>query len=121
VLIVDDREEARYLAGLALERHGATVTAVDSAREALDVLQRERPDVLLSDISMPAEDGYWLIASVRALPASRGGGTPAAALTSHASADDRARVLSAGFQFHIPKPVDPVQVVGIVAVLVLKE
>jgi CheY-like chemotaxis protein len=106
---------------LMLEHAGATVTAVESAREALDALQRERPEVLLSDISMPGEDGYWLIEKVRALPAAHGGATPAAAITSHVTAEDRARVLRAGFQFHIPKPVEMIQLVGVVAVLALKE
>jgi CheY-like chemotaxis protein len=104
-----------------LKLDGATVTAVASAREAFDTLQHERPDVLVSDLSMPEEDGYWLIANVRALSASSGGATPAAAVTGHNTAEDRARVLRAGFQFHVPKPVDPNQLVGIVAVLALKE
>jgi CheY-like chemotaxis protein len=65
VLVVDDQYYGRDLTTCALEQHGATVTAVESAREALDVLQRERPDVPVSDISMPGEDGYWLISQVR--------------------------------------------------------
>jgi CheY-like chemotaxis protein len=121
VLIVDDHADARYAMCAMLKLDGATVTAVASAREAFDTLQHERPDVLVSDLSMPEEDGYWLIANVRALSASSGGATPAAAVTGHNTAEDRARVLRAGFQFHVPKPVDPNQLVGIVAVLALKE
>jgi CheY-like chemotaxis protein len=103
------------------ESAGATVTEAESARDALQLLQQERPDVLVSDLSMPGEDGYWLIAAVRALSVAYGGGTPAAALTGHVTADDRASVLRAGFQFHIGKPVDPTRLVGIVAILALKQ
>lgn len=79
--------------------------------------KRERPDVLVSDIMMPGEDGYWLIGHVRALPVERGEGqTPAAALTGQTSAADRARVLRAGFQFHLPKPVHPVHLAGVIAI-----
>jgi CheY-like chemotaxis protein len=121
VLIVDDNFDGRELVQLALERHGAIVTAADSAREALATLQRERPDVLLSDVSMPTEDGYWLIAQVRALPPALGGRTPAAAVTALTSALDRAALLRAGFQFHVPKPLDPLHLVGIGGVLALNE
>jgi CheY-like chemotaxis protein len=97
------------------------VTAIDSAREALAALQRERPAVLVSDLGMPGEDGYWLIREVRALPSERGGQTPAAALSGHATPEDRARVLGAGFQYHIAKPCRPRHLVGIVAILAMKE
>jgi CheY-like chemotaxis protein len=121
VLVVDDDDDMRYVTRVALQRHGASVTESASAREAFDVLRQERPDVLVSDLSMPpGEDGYWLIAAVRALSIGHGGGTPAAALTGHVTAEDRARVLRAGFQFHIPKPVDPERLVGVVAILALK-
>ena len=73
-----------------------------------------RPDVLLSDIEMPGEDGYSLIAKVRALGAERGGNTPAAALTAYARAEDRTRALLAGFQLHVPKPVEPLELVAVV-------
>ena len=121
VLLVDDDEASRHLLVYALMRNGATVVGVASAREALAMLQRERPDVLVSEVSMPGEDGYWLIRRVRALPMERGGATPAAGVTGHTRADDRARLLRAGFNFHVPKPVDPVQLIGVVAVLALKE
>jgi CheY-like chemotaxis protein len=92
-----------------------------SARNAFDVLRQERPDVLVSDLSMPGEDGYWLIAAVRALSIAQGGGTPAVAVTGHVTPEDRASVLRAGFQFHVAKPVDPHRLVGVVAILALKQ
>src|SRR6266850_6834582 len=121
VLVVDDEFDTRNVTQMILECEGASVTAVESARDAVQLLQRERPDALLSDLSMPGEDGFWLIFQVRALPVERGGHTPAAAVTGHVTADDRARVLRAGFQFHVPKPVDPDRLVGIVATLAMKE
>ena len=115
VLFVDDEEDARALLTTILESCGARVTAVGSAREALDELGREKFDVLLSDIGMPGEDGYWLIKRVRKLPPERGGRTPAAALTAYARAKDRLRVLRSGYQMHVPKPVEPAELVAVVA------
>ena len=103
-----------------LERDGATVTAVGTAEEALEVLQRERPTVLLSDLSMPGKGGYWLIGQVRALPQERGGATPAAALTAYTGPEHRASVLRAGFQYHVAKPVSMQELIGVVAILALK-
>ena len=121
VLVVDDDEATRYVTRLTLQTEGAIVTESRTARDALDVLQQERPDVLISDLSLPGEDGFWLIRTVRELSIAHGGGTPAAALTGHVTAEDRARVLRAGFQFHVAKPVEPTRLVGIVAILALKE
>jgi CheY-like chemotaxis protein len=104
-----------------LEHAGATVTAVSSADEALEVLQRERPHVLLSDLSMPGKGGYWLIGQVRALPPERGGATPAAALTAYTGPEHRASVLRAGFQYHVAKPVGIRELIGVVAILASKE
>src|SRR3989449_10194712 len=102
VLVVDDMRSVRQVVTDILECAGATVTAVDSAEDALDILQRERPNVLLSDLSMPeGKDGYWLIGQVRALPPERGGTTPAAALTGYTGPEHRASVLRAGFQYHV--------------------
>jgi CheY-like chemotaxis protein len=115
VLVVDDEEDARSLVSTVLEKCGARVTAVGSAAEALVEFERALPDVLLSDIGMPEEDGYSLITKVRSLPAGRGGQTPAAALTAYARVEDRMRVLRAGFQTHVPKPVEPAELVTIVA------
>ncbi len=117
VLVVDDEADARDLISTVLQAGGARVTAVASAAEALDVLARQRPDVLVSDIGMPDEDGYALIRKVRALPAERGGRIPAAALTAYAGKDDRHRVLEAGYQQHVPKPVEPAMLTALVATL----
>ena len=91
--------------------------AVPSAPLALEALAKEKLDVLLSDIAMPGEDGYALIAKVRSLPAAEGGRIAAAALTAYATAEDRARVLRAGYQGHFAKPVEPGQLVSAVAAL----
>jgi CheY-like chemotaxis protein len=121
VLVVDDDDDTRYVTRATLQRYGAVVIESASARNAFDVLRQERPDVLVSDLSMPGEDGYWLIAAVRALSIAHGGGTPAAAVTGHVTPEDRASVLRAGFQFHVAKPVDAHRLVGVVAILALKQ
>jgi CheY-like chemotaxis protein len=105
VLVVDDTRIVRQVVTDILTQDGATVTAVGSAEEALATLQRERPDVLLSDLAMPGKGGYWLIGQVRALPPECGGVTPAAALTGFSGPEHRASVLRAGFQLHVEKPV----------------
>jgi CheY-like chemotaxis protein len=117
VLVVENAPYVRQVVSEILEYDGATVTAVDSADEALAVLQWARPDVLLSDLSMPGKGGYWLIGQVRALPAERGGATPAAALTVDAGPEHRASVLRAGFQYHVEKPIGARALVGIVTML----
>jgi len=122
VLVVNDMRPVRQVVTDILECAGATVTAVDSAEDALEVLQRERPNVLLSDLSMPeGQDGYWLIGQVRALPPERGGTTPAAALTGYTGPEHRASVLRAGFQYHVAKPVGMQELIGVVAILALNE
>src|SRR5438034_468525 len=121
VLVVDDMIDVRDVVTEILERGGAVVTAVGTAEVALEVLQRERPNVLLSDLSMPGKGGYWLIGQVRALPPERGGTTPAAALTAYTGPEHRASVLRAGFQYHVAKPVSMQELLGVVAILALKE
>src|SRR6266446_7186456 len=122
VLVVDDMRYVRDVVTEILERGGAIVTAVGTAEEALEVLQLERPNVLLSDLSMPeGKDGYWLIGQVRALPPERGGTTPAAALTGYTGPEHRASVLRAGFQYHVEMPVGILELTGVVAILALKE
>jgi CheY-like chemotaxis protein len=121
VLVVDDARNVREVVADILTQYGATVTAVGSAEEALAALQRERPDVLLSDLAMPGRGGYWLIGQVRALPPERGGITPAAALTAFTGPEHRASVLRAGFQLHVEKPTSLDALVGAVARLALKE
>jgi CheY-like chemotaxis protein len=102
---------------MTLRQYGAEVTALSTAEEAVSVLQRERPDVLVSDIGMPGEDGYALIRRVRALAADSGGQVPAAALTAYAKGEDTSRALSAGYQVHLPKPVEPTELATVVASL----
>jgi CheY-like chemotaxis protein len=116
VLVVDDRATIAAM----LEHCGAAVTAVGSADEALEALERERPDVLVSNVAMPDKGGYWLIGKVRALPPERGGATPAAALTGFTRPEHRASILRAGFQYYIEKPVTLEKLAGIVALLALK-
>jgi len=120
VLVVDDEPDALELVRVVLERGGADVTAVGSAAEAMRRLEESGHDVLLCDIGMPNEDGYGLVRRVRALGPERGGSTPAIALTAYAGESDRARALEAGFQLHVPKPVDPVRLVELVAGLAPK-
>jgi signal transduction histidine kinase/CheY-like chemotaxis protein len=114
VLVVDDEPDTRRLISTIISETGAEVTACASAGEAFEKLKTWRPHVLMSDIGMPGEDGYALIRKVRALPAERGGRTPAAALTAYARDEDRKRALAAGFQAHIAKPFDPRELVAAV-------
>jgi CheY-like chemotaxis protein len=115
VLAVDDDSDALGLAEAILTRAGAEVRTCARSGAALDVLETWRPDVLVSDIEMPEEDGYALIRKVRALPASRGGLTPAVAVTAYGRTQDRTRSLAAGFSMHVPKPVDPGELTAIIA------
>ena len=117
VLVVDDEFDARSLLSMMLERCGAQVTAVSSAREGLESIENWKPDVLIADIGMPVEDGYGLIRKVRALPRERGGHTPALALTAYARTEDRVRALSEGYQVHLAKPVDRFELAAVVASL----
>jgi len=117
VLVVDDQPVVREVIAEMLEEFGATVTAVPGVSDALESLERERPNVVLSDIQMPGEDGYALIRKVRALPPDRGGQTPAAALTGLATPEDRERALRAGFQDHAAKPIEAGQLVRLVTSL----
>ncbi|HEY8224835.1 MAG TPA: ATP-binding protein [Pyrinomonadaceae bacterium] len=118
VLLVDDEPEARQIISTVIKRMGAEVKACESATEALQLLVEWRPDVLMSDIAMPDEDGYSLIGKVRSLPRDKGGATPAAALTAYARDEDRKRALDAGYQMHIAKPVTSNQLVMLIARLV---
>jgi PAS domain S-box-containing protein len=117
VLVVDDEPDARELVTAMLMGRGAEVVSVESAVEALAEMERGRFDVLVSDIGMPLMDGYALIEKVRQLPPERGGRIPAAALTAYAGVEDRLRVLSSGYQMHIPKPVEPAELTTVVASL----
>jgi signal transduction histidine kinase len=106
VLVVDDEADSREAIVAALEAASANVTAVGTVHQAIAAVEREAPDAVVSDIAMPVEDGYALIRRLRALPAERGGQVPALALTAYASAADGRRVLGAGFQAYVTKPVE---------------
>jgi len=115
VLLVDDEQDALDVIGEVLRNHGAEVHLATSAERALNQLEQLRPDVILSDIGMPAMDGFALIRKIRTLPAELGGRTPAAALTAYARTEDAQRAFAAGFQMHIAKPVEPTQLATVVA------
>ena len=117
VLVVDDEPDARALVKRLLEDCRATVVTAGSAAEALQLFHREPPAVLVSDVGMPDEDGFALIRRVRALGRDRGGDTPAVALTAYARSEDRVRAIQHGFQMHVAKPVEPAELVMMVAAL----
>jgi signal transduction histidine kinase/ActR/RegA family two-component response regulator len=117
ILVVDDNADGRTLTSLMLTQAGASVNAVASVREALQTIDAERFDVVVSDIGLPEEDGYALIRQIRQYEAEHGGSLPAVALTGFARAEDRARILAAGFQAHVPKPVEPVELAGTIATI----
>jgi len=117
VLVVEDVPPVCEIVVGALEQCGTEVTAVHSAVEGLALLQQQRPDAFLTSISMPGEDGYWLIRQVRSLPPERGRATPAAAFTGRSTEEDRLDALRAGFQAHVPKPVDLGRLIEVVAEL----
>jgi signal transduction histidine kinase/ActR/RegA family two-component response regulator len=117
VLVVDDEADARDLLSVVLKSCGSEVTTVSNATEALAALKRLKPDLLVSDIEMPVEDGFSLIGKIRALKTEDGGETPAIALTAHARLEDRMHALSAGFQMHVAKPVEPAELVVVIASL----
>jgi PAS domain S-box-containing protein len=115
VLVVDDQLDIVELLHDLLMPCGAVIRTATAARDALATLRAWQPDVLVSDIAMPGQDGYWLIRKVRALAPEDGGGIPALALTAYVRVEDRLRVLSAGFQLYVPKPVDPAELLDAVA------
>lgn len=115
VLLIDDEPEARSIIGTVIRRAGAEVKACTSAGEGMAEITRWRPDVILSDIAMPEEDGYSFISKVRSLSHDQGGETPAAALTAYAREEDRLQTLATGYQMHIAKPIDPSHLIAMVA------
>ncbi|MBW4611868.1 MAG: response regulator [Desmonostoc vinosum HA7617-LM4] len=118
ILVVEDDDDIRLFVTTVLEADGATVTAVESAAAAREVLSQLQPDVLICDIGMPGEDGYTFIRKIRALKPSMGGRVLAIALTAYGDSEDRIRALEAGFHTHVSKPVAPEELVEIVANLV---
>ncbi|MBD1834486.1 response regulator [Cyanobacteria bacterium FACHB-472] len=117
ILVVDDEADTREFLTFALEEYGAETMVAASAAEALKALELYNPDVLLSDIGMPEEDGYSLIRKVRSLSLERGGSIKAVALTAYAREEDQERAISAGFQMHVAKPVEPAELVAAVSSL----
>jgi CheY-like chemotaxis protein len=115
ILVVDDHADGRALTSLVLTEAGASVNAVASVGEALQVLDVERPDALVSDIALSDDDGYALIREIRQHEAKHGGFIPAIALTGFARLEDQALSLAAGFQAHVLKPVEPSDLVTTVA------
>jgi len=117
ILVVDDNLDMRYLLAYTLEACGAEVTAVASANAAISTLTNASPpmDILISDIGMPDEDGYALLRRVRTLDPVNGGTIPAIALTAYARSQDRTAALLAGFQSHIAKPVEPAELIAVIA------
>ncbi len=117
ILVVEDEQDARELLDEVLTMCGAVVSCAASVSEAMERILESKPDILLSDIGMPGEDGFELIRRVRALPPEAGGGMPAAALTAFARAEDRRKALDAGFMMHVPKPVEPEELIAVIASL----
>lgn len=117
VLIVDDEADARQWITVVLEESGAEVVAVASVGEALEALAQQRPDVLVSDIGMPGEDGYVLMRKIREQEPEMGGTIPAVALTGYAREEDYAKALAAGFQLHVAKPIRAAELIAVVASL----
>ena len=118
VLVVDDEHDTRELLKEGLEYCGAKVTVAGSAREAMAAMQNNVPDVLISDIGMPGEDGYELIRQIRELESAAGGKVPAIALTAYTRVEDRMHALRAGYHMHVPKPVELAELVAVAASLV---
>jgi PAS domain S-box-containing protein len=120
ILVVDDEPDTLRLIEAVLKNCGAQVTKCSSASEALSMLEVSLPDVLICDIALPGEDGFSLIGKLRARDAGSGGNIPAAALTAYSRVEDRMKVLSAGFQMFVPKPVEPDELVQVVASLTIQ-
>jgi CheY-like chemotaxis protein len=114
LLVDDDRDNLQILSVMLTERR-ATVQAASSVAEALEMLTWYKPDVLVSDLAMPEEDGYSLIGKVRALEGKNGRQIPAVALTAYVRVEDRARALTAGFNLFVAKPVEPNELIAAIA------
>jgi CheY-like chemotaxis protein len=117
VLLVDDEADSLEITRVMLESEGARVAGASRAADALAMIRADPPDVVLCDISMPEQDGFWLLRESRMLSRAQGGPLPFAALTAHASAGTRDEVLAAGFRLHITKPAGPAELVKAVRML----
>lgn len=115
ILVVDDEEDAGELLKILLSRLGADVCKVHSAKEALSAIESASFDVLISDIGMANMDGYEFLRRLRSFPVERGGAIPAIALTAYARTEDRLSALRAGYEMHLPKPVEPAELIAVVA------
>jgi CheY-like chemotaxis protein len=120
VLVVEDDADARELLATILQRCHADVTIASSVQEGIAAFTQRRPDVIVSDIEMPEQDGFSLIRQIRAFSAADGGEVPVAALTAYASPADRMKVLGAGFNIHVAKPVEPAELAVVVASLAVR-
>jgi CheY-like chemotaxis protein len=124
-MVIDDENDARELIETVLRQYGAEVIAVSSAAEAYSLITetppQERPDVMVTDIGMPDEDGYSLIRRVREWERGRGAHIPAVALTAYGRVEDRVRALNSGFQMHVAKPVDPDELVAVITSLIRRQ
>lgn len=120
VLVVDDEEDARNLLALVLAKAGAVVRTAGSVHQALQLWQEAVPEMLISDIGMPGEDGYALIRAIRSLPQEQGRHVPAIALSAYTRTEDRIKAISAGFQMHLSKPADGLELLTMVGSLTVK-
>jgi CheY-like chemotaxis protein len=114
-LVVDDDLDTLEMLKVILQNRGAEVITASSACDALTALEHSVPDALVSDLAMPEHDGHELIAHIRQRGPERGGNIPAIAVTAYARVEDRVRALTAGFQMYVPKPIDPNELVAVVA------
>ncbi|HEY6562552.1 MAG TPA: ATP-binding protein [Polyangiaceae bacterium] len=117
VLVLDDEEDARELIAALLSRCNVRVSTAANVQDALRIVEAELPTVVVSDIGMPEEDGYSFIRKLRSLPPSNGGNTPAVALTAYARTEERTKTLVAGFNMHVSKPVEPMELLAVLASL----
>jgi CheY-like chemotaxis protein len=117
ILVVDDEPDALDMLVSLFAQAGAEVASGASARQALDLLAIWSPSVIVTDVGMPGEDGYQLIGKIRSMKPEQGGDIPAVALTAYATAEDKARALSSGFQAHVAKPVEPTEIISVIAKL----
>ena len=117
VLVVEDQPDARELIRLVLQHQGAKIVEASSAREGLEIIKESTPDILISDIGMPDENGYSFIKKVRSLPKEKGGNIPALALTAYTKEEDKQKAIAAGFQMHMGKPLDITELVKAVVQL----